>query len=425
MKPGATIIPPASKTSASCNAANFPGALISFTSSPSRRTSIAASVFDAGSINWPFFISSILRVLALRHGLVSSAIRRAPIVSHRSLRGRMRAVSAITGNQQIQNRHAHGHTVCNLFENAGLWAVSDFRSDFDAAIHRTGMQDKCVRLGALQSFGIQLVTVNVIIRRYGGFVLAFRLHAQHDDDVGVFDGFCNFVNAANDCAWRDLFQFARYPHRRTAKGEAAAKFPQEVDIRTGDARVGKIPENRDIEILDGAFAVANGEGIQQSLRRMFMGAIAGIDHWNIQTAGDVIRRARCRMTHHQTVRLHGIQVEGGIEKCFAFLQTGGLSLEIHGVCAEPGRRGIKTDARARGSFKKSQRDGFSAQRRKFLQWMALNFLEWFALIEKKRKLGRGKRLESQKITESVSHNFLPQGLYLQTLKPGPPGLWKS
>jgi hypothetical protein len=37
--------------------------------------------------------------------------------------------------------------------------------------------------------------------------------------------------------------------------------------------------------------------------------------------------------------------------------------------------------------------------------MALNFLEWFALIEKKCKLGRGKRLKSQEITESVSHNL--------------------
>ena len=50
--------------------------------------------------------------------------------------------------------------------------------------------------------------------------------------------------------------------------------------------------------------------------------------------------------------------------------------------------------------------------------MALNFLEWFALIEKKCKLGRGKRLQSQEITESVSHNLLPQDLQVQTLKPG-------
>src|SRR5216683_2152868 len=41
--------------------------------------------------------------------------------------------------------------------------------------------------------------------------------------------------------------------------------------------------------------------------------------------------------------------------------------------------------------------------------MALDFLEWFALIEKKCKLGRGKRLKSQEITESISHNLFTSG----------------
>ncbi len=126
-----------------------------------------------------------------------------------------------------------------------------------------------------------------------------------------------------------------------------------------------------------------------------MRAVARIDHRNVQTPSDIIGRAGCRVAHHQAVRLHGIQVEGGVEKRFAFLQAGGLSLKIHGVRSEPGRCGIKTDPRARRSFKKRQRNCLSAQRGKLLQRMALNFLEWFALIEKKCKLGRGKRLESQ------------------------------
>src|SRR5712691_261820 len=128
MKPGATIIPVASKTSASCQAENFPGAPISFTNSPSSRTSIAASVFDAGSINRPFFISNMLRVLALRNRLIS--------------------------NQQIENGHAHRHSVRNLFENAGLRAVGHLGRNFDTAIHRTGMQNKRARLGEFQPFGI-------------------------------------------------------------------------------------------------------------------------------------------------------------------------------------------------------------------------------------------------------------------------------
>ena len=69
---------------------------------------------------------------------------------------------------------ANGYAVCNLFEDAGLRAVGNFRRNFDAAIHGTGMQDQCVRLGAFQSFGIQLVTVNVVVRGYRGLPVAVR-----------------------------------------------------------------------------------------------------------------------------------------------------------------------------------------------------------------------------------------------------------
>src|SRR5438128_3161509 len=63
MNPGETIMPPASNTSASLIAANFPGSPTSFTTWPSRRTSRGASVFDAGSTTRPFLISNILEIL--------------------------------------------------------------------------------------------------------------------------------------------------------------------------------------------------------------------------------------------------------------------------------------------------------------------------------------------------------------------------
>ena len=77
----------------------------------------------------------------------------------------------------------------------------------------------------------------------------------------------------------------------------------------------KIAENGDIQIFYRAFAVADGQRIQQSLRRMFMCAITRIDHRNIQAAGNVIRCAGCRMTHYQAIRLHlAFKLKSGVER---------------------------------------------------------------------------------------------------------------
>src|SRR6476646_10843926 len=239
MKPGATIISAASKISASLSPAYFPGAATSFTTSPSSKTSIAASVFDAGSITRPFLISNILGVLrpGNRVGGNRIAIGGAAIVCYRclGLRGRMSAVAGIAGDQEIENRHAHGDAIGDLLENAGLRAVSDFGRDFDAAIHWARMEDECIGLGALEAFGVELVAVNVVVGADGWLMLSLGLHAQHDDDVGVLQRFFDFVDAADGSARSDFFQFAGNPHGRAAKREAAAKFSEKMNIGASDS----------------------------------------------------------------------------------------------------------------------------------------------------------------------------------------------
>src|SRR5260221_642216 len=240
IKPGATIIPLASNTSASRNPANFPGTPTSFTNSPSSKTSIAASVFDAGSITRPFLISNILGVLALWNlcnWILRTAIGGSPIVRRIRLRRRMRAVARITSSQQIQNGHAHRHSVGHLFQHAGLRPVGDFRSDLNATIHWPWMQHQRIGLRALQPFRIQLISVNVIVRGNAGLVLTLGLHAQHDDHVGVLQRFFNFVYAADHRTRCDFFQFSWHPHRRTAQSKFASKFSQQMNIGTCHARV--------------------------------------------------------------------------------------------------------------------------------------------------------------------------------------------
>src|SRR5579885_1899726 len=130
MNPGVTMRPAASRTSAPFGAATPPGAATSLMISPSSKTSRTASVFDAGSSMRPFLIRSI-------RGFLRFHFQR-----------RMSSVFGRAGHEQIKNRHAHGHAVGHLFEHAGLRAVRDVRSDFNAAVHGARMQDN--RIGTRQ-----------------------------------------------------------------------------------------------------------------------------------------------------------------------------------------------------------------------------------------------------------------------------------
>src|SRR5207245_11324849 len=120
MNPGATIMPLASNTSASLIAENLPGSPTSLTTSPSRRTSLGASVFDPGSTTRPFLISNILEILILRNGVLRDAVRRTTIMCRSRLCCGMRAAFNFARHEHVQNRHAYAHSVRHLFEHAGL-----------------------------------------------------------------------------------------------------------------------------------------------------------------------------------------------------------------------------------------------------------------------------------------------------------------
>src|SRR5439155_9130258 len=134
MKPGVTMRPVASSISAPLSEENFPGAPSSLMTPPSSRTSIAASVLDAGSRTRPFRIRSMLGIL-----LCGDFVRSAAIVRDGLLDRGMRAVFRGSRDEQVQNCHAHRDAVCDLLEDAGLRTVGNFRRDFDSTIHRPGM----------------------------------------------------------------------------------------------------------------------------------------------------------------------------------------------------------------------------------------------------------------------------------------------
>jgi len=196
---------------------------------------------------------------------------------------------------------------------------------------------------------------------------------------------------------------SRGTHRGAAEREAAAEFSEQMNVGARYAAMLQVAEDGDVEIRDGAEAVADGERVEQALRRVLVRAIAGVDNGNIEVAGDKIGCSRGSVPHHQAIRLHRVQRVNGIEQRFAFFDAGGLGLQIHGVRAEPRSRGAETDAGARGIFEESEGHRLAAESGQLFQRMALDFLKGLGLVEKKGDFVRGERFEGEEITKTRRH----------------------
>src|SRR5271165_1519012 len=219
------------------------------------------------------------------------------------------AIFVRTGSSQIEQRHAHGYAIRHLFEHDGLRAVGNFRRNLDAAIHRAGMEDYGVGIRAAQALGVELVAEDVVFRGNARFELTFGLHTQDINYVCTLQGFFYFEHTADLGLWAgDFFEFFGDPHSRAAQGELAAEFSQEMNVGTGYAAVLDIAEDGDVEVFDGSFAVADGQSVEQTLRGMFMRAVASVNHRDVKVAGDERGRAGGGVAHHQAIGLHGVEI---------------------------------------------------------------------------------------------------------------------
>src|ERR1700719_1105655 len=162
MKPGATTRPVASNISAPFAREIFPGAAISEMVSPSIRMSRTASVLDAGSRTRPFLIRSMRGFLGFGVGFHFKS-------GMRAFRG--------ADHKQVEDGHAGGDAVGDLFEHGGLRAVGDFGGDFHAAVDRPRMKNQSFGLGEVHALGLPLIKQNVIALRERRLVEAFGLYA--------------------------------------------------------------------------------------------------------------------------------------------------------------------------------------------------------------------------------------------------------
>src|SRR5207244_4348393 len=74
----------------------------------------------------------------------------------------------------------------------------------------------------------------------------------------------------------------RHQRGRAADDHVGAEFQQAVNIAAGDAAVGNVADQPDGQAFEPALHVPDREDVEQALRRVFVGAVAGVDHATAQ-----------------------------------------------------------------------------------------------------------------------------------------------
>src|ERR1700691_4705312 len=202
MKPGATIKPLASKTSAP--GTSRPGPVFEMRS-PSSNMSSAASVLLAGSMTRPFLIRSIRAILC-----------------------GMRCVCGCAADQMVEQGHAYREAVCNLLEHAGLRSIGHGRIDFQAAHDWAGMKDQSVGLRQPPARGSQLIAGDVLVGWQRGLVNTLGLDTQNHYHVGAIERLINAVHHAQ--VRSELFKFAGNPHGRAPQRDPHTKLAEKMNV---------------------------------------------------------------------------------------------------------------------------------------------------------------------------------------------------
>ena len=127
----------------------------------------------------------------------------------------------------------------------------------------------------------------------------------------------------------------RQQRRGRDDAHARAERLQQDDVRARDARMQDVAADRDGKALDAALAAADGERVEQRLRRMLVRAVAGVDDRAVDLAGEKMHGAGRVMAHDDDVGPHGVQRRRGVDQRLALLHRGRRDRHVHDVGAEP------------------------------------------------------------------------------------------
>ena len=181
------------------------------------------------------------------------------------------------------------------------------------------------------------------------------------------------------------------------QAHARAERVEQDDVGARDPRMQDVAADRDDQPFDAALVAADGERVEQRLRRMLMRAVAGIDDRAVDFLRQKLDRAGRVMPHHQDIRMHGVERHRGVDQRLALFHGGGIDRHVHHVGAEPLAGELERRLRAGGGFEEEIDLGPAAQRGALLLDLPVEGDEFLGEVEEADNLVIRKPFDSQQV----------------------------
>src|SRR3989442_7930511 len=258
-KPGATMAPSTSMTSARPGSSPVPTASMR---PAAISTSQTASASPAGSTRRP----------------PRSRMSANGDLLHRPVGGT---------EHEVQQGHPHGDPVGDLVDDDRALQVRHVGGDLDAPVHRAGMHDDRLGFHELHPAAVEPPEGGVLPqRRHELLVLALLLHPQQVDDIELrqhpFQVVAHLGSPALDGG--------RDERRRGDQGHLRPHLGQCRHAGAGNPGGEDVADHAHPQSVDTREVLPDRVQVEQGLGRVLVGSVAGIDDAGLHPPGEAVRR---------------------------------------------------------------------------------------------------------------------------------------
>ena len=221
----------------------------------------------------------------------------------------------LPARQQIEHRHANRDAVRHLIENHAERSVGDVGVDLDAAVHRAGVKNENVALRAVESLARDTEDAIVFAqRRDVAGRHALELEAKNVERIGPLDRFFDAIEHRARPTRRSRSAASdRGPHTPTSAPIFVS--PQMFDRATRECSTS--PTMQTLRPSSSLEVIAQREHVEQTLRRMLVRAVAGVDDVRLDALGEELRRARRAVANDDHVDAHRLEIARRVDERLA------------------------------------------------------------------------------------------------------------
>ena len=273
-------------------------------------------------------------------------------------------------------------------------SIGDVAVDFHSAVDWAGVHDEAGWL-ELCGAGFGEAEERDVFAEAGEVFLALALvldpQEVHDIHFGE-----DIVEAVSD-ADAEFFKAFRDQRGRAYECHFGAEFEEAENVGAGDAAEEDVTDDGNMESLDAAKFFPDGEDVEETLRGMFVSTVAGVDDAGVEALREESGRAWRAVAENDDVRLKGLEVEGGVLECLAFLEAGGCGGDVHYIRAKAHGCDLERCPGAGAWLDEEIHERLSPERGHFFQAALADAFECTRRIKEEVDLGGGEFVESGEV----------------------------